>query len=92
MNSREQFEAVAADWFGLDPEVIALARMADGYNQPKLATAWRWWQFARSGIVVELPRTDADLPFRDFFGRGKRHGVELCIERVRAAGLGVKHG
>ena len=48
MTSREQFEATAADWFGLDPEVIAHARMADGYSQPKLASAWRWWQLGRA--------------------------------------------
>lgn len=51
-DSREQFEAAAADWYGLDPEVIALARRADGYNLPKLAQAWRWWQFARGELAI----------------------------------------
>lgn len=51
-DSREQFEAVAADWYGLDIETVKLARMADGYNLPKLATAWRWWQVARGELTL----------------------------------------
>lgn len=41
---RNSFEANYADWSGRGLENVQAQRMGDTYGQPKIASAWRWYQ------------------------------------------------
>lgn len=55
MDSREEFEAWAADFWGVEVEYVRDPDRWSGQDAIILGSAWPAWQASRAAVVVVLP-------------------------------------
>lgn len=78
--SRDAFERVYSERTATPLSAVVAAREGDTYAIPEMATAWKWWQAARSNIVV---------PLAPAHGISERGYQSRCAQFVRLAGVEV---
>lgn len=81
--SQEQFEQAYSDMTGEAIATIMASRLSNcSYDNPKIATAYRWWRKSRAAVVVVLPKPDADA--------GWSSAIKHCQAAIEAAGMQVR--
>ncbi|NYA42943.1 hypothetical protein HZI31_06435 [Serratia fonticola] len=94
--SREQFEAAAANKLNFSISTVIASRSGESYDSEILSIWWHFWQASRESLVVALPQKISE------FNRMSHNGVvtleavnydeaiDDCADALRAIGIRIK--